>query len=58
MIIETQIQITSWLSEILDCKNRISFLKQTLIDQLESMRTNSDYNEEDCAYLQNIIDSI
>lgn len=58
MIIETQTQINTWYSEILENKNRIDFLKDTLKNQYNSMLSNNEYTQEDIDYIKNIIDLI
>lgn len=55
---ETGIQILEWQSQILDYQNRIVFIKSQLNAQLENMKNNSDFTEEDIIEVQNLIDNL
>lgn len=54
----TGVQILEWQSQILDYKNRIYFLKEQLNRQLENMKINSEFTQEDCDELIELINSL
>jgi len=51
-------QIKIWYDTSISSINQAIFYKENLVKQLELMKTNSDYNQQDCDDVQALIDDI
>lgn len=51
-------QVKNWSDNAINALNQVQNYKQSLVAQLELMKTNTDYNQDDCTEHQALIDSI
>lgn len=51
-------QIINWSDSANNAINQVQNYKQSLVSQLDLMKTNTDYNQDDCDGVQSLIDSI
>ena len=57
-LLETATQIKSWNTSAIAGMNQAKTAYMSLATQLEAMKTSTDYTQEDCQAVQDMLDSI